>query len=253
MTPDQTLPSTSIFPGEVFAETAAFDSGMSQLLPYYAQMLDAVAACVPTTANRILELGCGTGALSLRVLERCPSAQLVAVDYSPRMVAFAQDKLHRAGLGDRVIWIEADFGAWADASKAAFSDIEPLAMSQRFDACLSSLAIHHLDDAIKQKLFQRVQHQLQPGGCFWNADPVLPESPALESIYQAARNAWAQQQGIDLTAVRSQIGTSVEQGYSGPDRLATLDWHLTALTHAGFTTTAVPWKYYGLAVFGGII
>jgi trans-aconitate 2-methyltransferase len=164
------------------------------------------------------------------------------------MLAFAQDKLHRAGYGDRVTWLEADFGAWADDAK----DGEPLTI-HRFDTCISSLAIHHLDDATKQKLFQTIRQQLQPGGCFWNADPVLPESLVLESIYQAARKAWAQQRGIDLAAVRSQIGTSVEQGYSGPDRLATLAWHLAALTQAGFTTTAVPWKYYGLAVFGGIV
>ena len=36
------------------------------------------------------------------------------------------------------------------------------------------------------------------------------------------------------------------------DQLATLDAHLQMLQTAGFTTVAVPWKYYGLAVFGGV-
>lgn len=253
MPSDAATPLTHVFPGEVFADPATFDANISQLLPYYSEMLDVVAFCIPTTAHRVLELGCGTGALSLRILARCPSVQLVTIDYSPRMLALAQEKLHRAGYGDRVVWLEADFGAWADHPDGAIQTGDPLVLRNKFDACVSSLAIHHLEDAITQKLYRAVQQQLQAGGCFWNADPVLPESPMLETIYQAARHAWATQHGIDLTAVRSQMGNSIQQGYSGPDRLATLAWHLTALTQAGFTTTAVPWKYYSMAVFGGLV
>ena len=57
-----------IFPGEVFAETKEFDSNIRQLLPYYDEMLDAIALCVPPETNRILELGCGTGELTRKVL-----------------------------------------------------------------------------------------------------------------------------------------------------------------------------------------
>ena len=61
---------TQIFPGEVFASTANFDTSIRQLLPRYDEMLDAITRCLPTTAKRILELGCGTGKLSLKVLKR---------------------------------------------------------------------------------------------------------------------------------------------------------------------------------------
>lgn len=83
---------TQLFPGEVFANTADFDTGIRQMLPRYDEMLDAITRCLPITTNRILELGCGTGELSLKVLSRCPSAEVVAVDYSPRMLQFAQQK-----------------------------------------------------------------------------------------------------------------------------------------------------------------
>lgn len=48
------------------------------------------------------------------------------------------------------------------------------------------------------------------------------------------------------------MGSSSTYGYSNQDQLATLEAHLQMLTQAGFSTIAVPWKYYGLAVFGGI-
>ncbi len=103
-----------IFPGEVFASTADFDTGIRQLLPRYDEMLDAIAQCIPSNAQRILDLGCGTGGLSIRVLRRCPSAQVVAVDYSPRMIEFAKGKLEAAGYGRQWTGIQGDFGDWAN-------------------------------------------------------------------------------------------------------------------------------------------
>lgn len=207
-------------------------------------MLNSLVRCLPTSATHILELGCGTGELSLKVLRHCPQAQLMAIDYSPRMLKFAQDKFQTAGYGDRAHVVEADFGAWA-------SEELSLPLDQAFDACISSLAIHHLADDIKLKLFRRIRQVLQPGGCFWNADPVLPESPQLADTYKAVREEWAAQQGTTLAEVRAGIGTSCPQGYSDHDRLASLTDHLQMLQQAGFETVAVPWKYYGMALFGG--
>ncbi len=50
-----------LFPGEVFANTADFDTGIRQLLPRYDEMLEVISRCLPSTSRRILELGCGTG------------------------------------------------------------------------------------------------------------------------------------------------------------------------------------------------
>ena len=51
--------------------------------------------------------------------------------------------------------------------------------------------------------------------------------------------------------MRDRMGSSSTQGYSSHDQLATITAHLQMLTQAGFPLVAVPWKYYGLAVFGG--
>lgn len=53
------------------------------------------------------------------------------------------------------------------------------------------------------------------------------------------------------TGIRAKLGASSTQCYSSQDQLATLDAHLQMLSKAGFKIVAVPWKYYGLAVFGG--
>ncbi len=235
---------TEIYPGEVFANTADFDSGIRQLLPRYDEMLNAIAHCIPATAQRILELGCGTGELSLKILHRYPSAQIIALDYSPRMVQFAKNKIESAGYINRWKGIEADFGEWTN-------EPDKINIGIGFDACVSSLAIHHLTNEMKLKLFQRIRESLNRSGGFWNADPILPESDALAAVYQAMREEWAAFNGTTLAEVRAKIGKSAPHGYSHPDQLATLDNHLQMLKTAGFETVAAPWKYYGLAVFGG--
>ncbi|MHC5933052.1 class I SAM-dependent methyltransferase [Nostoc sp.] len=234
----------NVFPGEVFANTADFDTGIRQLLPRYDEMLEVISRCVPSTSRRILELGCGTGELSLKILNRFPDAQVIALDYSPRMVQFAQDKITADGYQQRWTGIQADFGDWANNPKN-------LDIGSEFDACVSSLAIHHLQDEMKSAVFERIAASLTQDGCFWNADPTLPESPALAEVYKAAREEWAVQQKISLTEIGAKRGAISTQGYSSQDQLASLDAHLQMLSKAGFKTVAVPWKYYGLAVFGG--
>ncbi len=235
-----------IFPGEVFVNTADFDSGIRRLLPKYDEMLDVLAGCIASANNRILELGCGTGELTLKVLERYPSAIVVAVDYSARMLDFARAKIESAGYAARWTGIELDFGEWANNPNISGLD-------KKFNGCISSLAIHHLEDEMKLKLFGRIRQSLNAGGCFWNADPLLAESAAMKDIYQAAREDWALSQGETLTQIRANVGTSVSYGYSNPDRLATLSAQLEMLTKSGFETVAVPWKYYGMTVFGGFV
>lgn len=178
---------SAIYPGEVFADTSVFDTGIRQLLPYYDFLLDTLVACVPTEATHLLELGCGTGELSSRLLKHCPSARLVALDYSPRMVTTTTAKLRELGLVDRARVLEVDFGAWANGELSEEIDTG-------FDACVSSLAIHHLDDGMKKRLFGCISRNLKSGGSFWNADPVLLES-RLSDIYQQVREEWTRGRG----------------------------------------------------------
>ncbi|MGH2412189.1 MAG: class I SAM-dependent methyltransferase [Microcystaceae cyanobacterium] len=234
----------TIYPGEVFADTTEFDSSIRQLVPRYDEMLDVIVSCVSPQVSRILELGCGTGELSLKLLKRCPQAKLIALDYSLRMMEAAKAKITAAGSAQRYQVLEMDFGEWAEGQALELIGTE-------FEACVSSLAIHHLSNEMKLKLFGRIHQSLNDRGGFFNGDPVLAESPQLGELDQSIREAWAEQQGVTRAEVQAKLGRTQPYGYSSPDRLATLEDHLVMLKKAGFNPVAVPWKYYGLAVFGG--
>jgi trans-aconitate methyltransferase len=62
----------------------------------FSAMLDVLQASLPSSFNAI-DLGCGPGSLSLRILERFPDARVVAVDYDPVVMTIGKHALKRFG------------------------------------------------------------------------------------------------------------------------------------------------------------
>jgi len=128
-------------------------------VPAYDDLQDAVAeATVGITAERVLELGVGTGETSRRVLDLHPEAELIGIDESADMLAAASNHLPAADLH--------------------LSRLQDPLPEGNFDLVVSALAVHHLDGASKADLFARVADRLLPGGRFVLGDVVVPDDPA---------------------------------------------------------------------------
>jgi tRNA (cmo5U34)-methyltransferase len=130
---------------------------MAREVPAYARLQAAVAA-EAVAAERVLELGTGTGETARRVLPRIPGAAWIGIDASEAMLAHAREALPGADL--RVARLE-------DALPAG-----------PFGLVVSALAVHHLDGPGKADLFARVADVLAPGGRFVLGDVVVPEDAA---------------------------------------------------------------------------
>jgi ubiquinone/menaquinone biosynthesis C-methylase UbiE len=98
--------------------------------------------------QRVLEIGSGTGNLTLRAKRASPGAELVGVDPDPLALARAQRKLH----GERGIRFDHGY-----AQKLPYADGE-------FDRVLSSLMLHHLDSDAKAAALAEAFRVLRPGG-----------------------------------------------------------------------------------------
>jgi ubiquinone/menaquinone biosynthesis C-methylase UbiE len=98
--------------------------------------------------QRVLEIGCGTGNLSVRAKRAQPGIELVGSDPDPRALARAQRKARRL-TGIRFERAYAQRLPYPDAS---------------FDRVLSALMLHHLDQETKTAAAAEIARVLRPGG-----------------------------------------------------------------------------------------
>src|SRR5262249_12773816 len=151
-------------------EAVDFDRIIVELIPYYSDMVRALVSAIPFDCNaqiRVADLGCGTGTVAKQVLERFPHAEVTCIDLADNMIAMAKVKL---GSGTRLRYITGDFSTFDSSSK--------------YDAIVSSLALHHLvTDEDKQRFYRRICQSLNSGGVFYNADVVLASTDFLQAVY----------------------------------------------------------------------
>ena len=118
--------------------------------------------------NRVLEVGCGTGSLSLALKMTAPESYLTCFDPDQESLDRAASKfeshgyhINRPGVqsnDDKVVTIVQGFG-----QAMPFPD-------QSFDCVISSLMFHHLNSTNKLKTLQEMKRVLKPGGKLHIAD-----------------------------------------------------------------------------------
>ena len=106
------------------------------------------------TGQRVLEIGCGTGNLSLRAARTHPGAEVLGTDPDPLALARAERKIG---------------GRQGIRFERAYAQALPYADGS-FDRVLSSLMLHHLDDEAKTVTLTEVAGVLRPGGSVHIAD-----------------------------------------------------------------------------------
>jgi tRNA (cmo5U34)-methyltransferase len=126
---------------------------------------------VPPGARRVLDLGSGDGRLLALVLVHCPRATGVALDFSPAML----ERVHARFAGDDRVHI------------VAHDMDDPLPALGRFDAVVSSFAIHHLPDERKRALYVEVFEALEPDGVFCNLEHVSSATGRLHEQFLATQ------------------------------------------------------------------
>ncbi|GGF92464.1 malonyl-ACP O-methyltransferase BioC [Paenibacillus abyssi] len=97
----------------------------------------------------VLEIGCGTGRLTERLLQLLPSAYVSAVDLSPSMLQLASRRLN--GDASRCTFIEADIEQWAAASA-----------DRRFDLIVSGACFQWLERP--EQTLRQLLRVTRPGG-----------------------------------------------------------------------------------------
>ena len=173
----------------------------------------------------ILDLGAGTGLLSELVLQRYPDANITLVDVSDNMLDIARK---RFALNKNISIIREDFTTFRSETK--------------YDAVISSLAIHHLDDNAKVDIFKSIYSMLKPNGLFINAEQVEGET---DFFAQLNDNQWRKKvENTDLT--KEEISAGYERVRL--DKRSPLSEQLQWLRKSGFCEVDCLYKYYDFTV-----
>ncbi|WP_221029003.1 class I SAM-dependent methyltransferase [Actomonas aquatica] len=212
-------------------DAQTYDAPRRRLVPcfedFYGTAAELVARIAPSHP-RLLELGCGTGLLSEQVVRRVQPGRLVLLDGSTDMLAVASQRL----------------AAWSPETVAA--DFAGELPAGPFDVIMSSLAIHHLEDDAKQRLFARVFTRLAPGGLFVNAEQVLHPTQDGQKLFEQVHLGAAQALGSS----DAEIDAAVERMRA--DRCATTEAQCGWLEAAGFQHVAVYYQWFRFAVLAGV-
>ena len=214
-------------------EASEFDNIILKLVPHYTQMIDALVSAIPfknTDSINIIDLGCGTGYVSMNIKERFPNSKLTCLDFAENMIAEAKIKMKK--------YKNVTF---------YLNDITKFDFDKKYHAVVSSLALHHLETKKdKIKFYKKIFDALEPEGVFYNADIILGSNETLHELYVSK---WKEFMAKSLPG--EEIEDTWMAKHHKEDRPEVLLDQISWLEDIGFKEIDIIWKYYNFAVYGG--
>ena len=200
-----------------------YDAERRVLLPDFEAFYGAALSVLEPLPRgaRVLDIGAGTGLFAALVAARWPGVRFTLLDIASEMLAQAERRFAKMDAPEPTIMV-------GDTAK----DIP----TGPFDAIISALSIHHLEDAAKRKAFADIARALLPNGIFVNAEQIAGGSPAEEARLDAAWEQSVRAQGGEdgmIAAARTRMEF---------DRCATAEDQMSWMVDAGLTNVDCVWR-----------
>lgn len=231
-----------------------WDRQQSRYLPdreaRFTAMLDVLETLLPEQFVA-LDLACGPGSISQRLLSRFPQARSIAVDFDPVLLLLGQQVL--GDMQGRLRWVEADISepAWQTRSG-----------EQQVDAVLSTTALHWLPPGSLVELYHQLGTLIRPGGIVLNGDNFgfAPHMPSFNAICERGHERWSAQasrqtnsedwrtwwEALEREPGMEPFFAERERRFSNKphhDAHTLVEVHQAALSDAGFREVGVIWQH----------
>jgi tRNA (cmo5U34)-methyltransferase len=227
-------------------DSSTFRNIGSIAVPRRSEMVASLVTAIPFGLEerfRIVEIGCGDGRLAHVLLACFPEATLVALDGSESM---RQSTVART----------TEFAPRIQVQAFDLAALDWWELLRDAQVVVSSLCLHHLNDAKKQYLFKAISDRLSNRGVFLMADLIEPVHPSTRRLAAESWDHSAKTQA-DAAGAGDLFHRFVAERwnhYRFPDSMdhpAALFHQLVWLRHAGFAAVDCVWLYAGHAVYGG--
>jgi tRNA (cmo5U34)-methyltransferase len=201
--------------------------------PLVLDLITSVAAATNPDARHVLDIGCGAGNYTLKLLEKLPEVNMTLIDLSKPMLDRA---LQRIGAVSRnnILTLQGDIRTI------------PL-LDQQYDIIMAAAVFHHLRaDAEWEAVFAKCYAALKPGGSLWISDLIAHDDPVVQAaMWQRYGEYLTQLKG---EAYRDQVFGYIEQ----EDTPRPLLYQLHLLKQVGFRSVEVLHKNAMFAAFGAV-
>jgi tRNA (cmo5U34)-methyltransferase len=201
--------------------------------PLVMDLITAVAAATNPDATHVLDIGCGAGNYSLKLLQRLPNLDVTLIDLSKLMLDRALQRI----------------GAISDGNITMLQgDIREIPLPDRYyDIIMAAAVFHHLrGDNEWLAVFRKCFAALKPGGSLWISDMIQHDDPAVQALMWQRYGEYLAQ--LKDAAYRDHVFAYIEQ----EDTPRPLLYQTHLLRVVGFRSVEVLHKNAMFAAFGGI-
>ena len=206
-------------------QSAAIDA------PLALELIAEAAVATTPHARRLLDVGCGAGTYTLKLLQTMPALDVTLIDLSRPMLDRAEQRVAAAGAGTiRSLQQDVRDAELGDAT---------------FDVAVAAAVLHHLrTDAEWESVFAKLFRALAPGGSLWIFDVVDADMPVLHDTLWRRYAAYLE--NLKGAAYRDEVLAYVER----EDTPRPLVYQLELLRTTGFRRIEVLHKHACFAAFG---
>jgi tRNA (cmo5U34)-methyltransferase len=201
--------------------------------PLCLELIARCAAKATPAAKAVLDIGCGAGNYTLRLLQERPGLDCTLLDLSRPMLDRAKQRVSAATTGV-VRTVQADI------REAALAD-------GLFDIILASAVLHHLrTEAEWRSVYRKLFDLLRPGGSVWVFDMI-------EQSIRAVGEVMSQRFAAHLVAIKDESYRDAVFAYvEQEDTPSPLMFQLDCLRAAGFSQIDIVHKNGPFAAFGAV-
>lgn len=201
--------------------------------PLAMELITQAALAATPHAKDLLDIGCGAGNNSLKLLQLCPTLNCTLLDISQPMLDRAQTRLAASCTGT-VSTIQSDFRT------------APL-QAGSFDILIAAAVFHHLrDDQDWETTFAKAFSLLRPGGSLWITDLVSQESDSIHTLMWRRYGEYLVSIGGEK--YRDDVMAYIDQ----EDSPRSVTYQLDLLRRVGFSQVEILHKNSCFAAFGAI-
>ncbi len=197
------------------------------------ELITQAAALASPNATHILDVGCGAGNYTLKLLEKLPNLDVKLIDLSKPMLDRASERISTVSGG---------------AVNTIQGDIREIKLKEEtYDIILAAAVLHHLrDDAEWESVFRKMYNALRPNGSFWVFDLVEDQIPAIQDMM------W-KRYGDYLVDFKDEAFRDLTYGYIiQEDTPRSLLYQIDVMRKVGFKQVTILHKNLCYAAFGAI-